>query len=80
MESLNLAHLHLLLNHLPTIGFAIALGVYIISLAARSDSLKRISLILFFLIAVMAILLRTWARTSHPAAATGAPVTTRLSE
>jgi len=28
MESLNLAHLHLLLNHLPTIGFAIALGVY----------------------------------------------------
>jgi len=55
MESLNLAHLHLLLNHLPTIGFGIALGVYIIALVARSDALKRISLILFFLIAVMAL-------------------------
>ena len=55
MESLNLAHLHLLLNHLPTIGFGIALFVYLIALAGRSDSLKRISLIVFFLVAVMAI-------------------------
>lgn len=55
MESLNLAHTHLLLNHLPTIGFAIALCVYVGGLFKKSDSLKKIGLILFFLVAVMAI-------------------------
>jgi hypothetical protein len=55
MEFLNLAHTHLLLNHLPTIGFGIALCVFFGGFFARSESLKRVGLVLFFLIAVMAI-------------------------
>jgi uncharacterized membrane protein len=55
MESLNLAHAHLLLNHLPFIGFAIALCIYIGALFAKSESLKRVGLVLFFLVALLAI-------------------------
>ena len=55
MESLNLAHVHLLLNHLPTIGFAIALCVYLGAIFVKSDSLRKIGLVLFFLVALMAI-------------------------
>ena len=55
MESLNLAHAHLLLNHLPTIGFAVALCVYFAGFFTRSESLKKVGLVLFFLIGVMAI-------------------------
>ena len=55
MESLNLAHAHLLLNHLPTIGFGIALCIYIGGFFSKSDSLKKAGLVLFFLVAVMAI-------------------------
>lgn len=55
MESLNLAHAHLLLNHLPSIGFAIALCIYLIAFLSHSDALKRVGLVLFFLVAVMAI-------------------------
>ena len=49
MESLNLAHAHLLLNHLPTIGFGIALCIYIGGFFSKSDSLKKVGLVLFFL-------------------------------
>src|SRR5215510_2387241 len=55
MEFLNLAHSHLLLNHLPTIGFGIALGLFLVALIGKSDSLKKTGLVLFFLVAVMAI-------------------------
>jgi len=55
MESLNLAHAHLLLNHLPTIGFTIALCVYLAALFVKSDSLRKVGVVLFFLVALMAI-------------------------
>ena len=55
MESLNLAHAHLLLNHLPSIGFGIALCIYLIAFLSHSDALKRVGLVLFFLVAVMAL-------------------------
>jgi uncharacterized membrane protein len=55
MESLNLAHAHLLLNHLPTIGFAVALSVYFGGLITSSDSLKKVGLVMFFLVAVVAL-------------------------
>src|SRR4030095_9752021 len=55
MESLNLAHLHLLLNHLPTIGFGIGLAIYIAAYFGKSDLLKKAGFVLFFLVAVMAI-------------------------
>ena len=55
MESLNLAHVHLLLNHLPTIGFGVGLAIYIAAFFGKSDLLKKAGLVLFFLVAVMAI-------------------------
>jgi len=55
METLNLAHAHLLLNHFPTIGFGIALCIYLGAFLSKSDSLKRVGLVLFFLVALIAI-------------------------
>jgi uncharacterized membrane protein len=55
MESLNLAHAHLLLNHLPTIGFGIGLALYIAAYFGKSDVLKKAGMVIFFLVAVMAI-------------------------
>jgi uncharacterized membrane protein len=52
---MNLAHIHLLLNHLPTIGFGIGLCFYLAGYFGKDDSLKKASLVLLFLIAVMAI-------------------------
>ena len=39
--NLNLAHVHLLLNHFPTIGMMVGLGVFIAAIIAKSDDLKR---------------------------------------
>jgi uncharacterized membrane protein len=55
METINLAHVHLILNHLPTIGFGIALLLYVAAWFGKNDSLKKTSLVLLFLIAAMGI-------------------------
>src|SRR5262249_61408208 len=52
---MNLAHIHLLLNHVPIIGTLITLGVFLVSLVAAHDDMKQVSLALFSLIAVLAI-------------------------
>jgi uncharacterized membrane protein len=52
---LNLAHLHLLLNHFPTIGFGIGIGLFVVALMAKNEDLKRASLGVFFLLALIAI-------------------------
>ena len=52
---LNLAHLHLLLNHWPIIGTFIGLGLFLVSLAAKGDDLKKASLVVFSIIALFAI-------------------------
>ncbi len=52
---LNLAHLHLLLNHFPTVGTIVATGLFVLALAKRSDDLKRASLAAFFALAVIAV-------------------------
>jgi uncharacterized membrane protein len=51
----NLAHLHLLLNHLPTVGLGIALGLLLASLLKKSADLQEASFVAFFLLALMAI-------------------------
>jgi uncharacterized membrane protein len=51
----NLAHLHLLLNHFPTVGLAIALGLLVASLLKRSEDLKQASFVGFFLLGLLAI-------------------------
>jgi uncharacterized membrane protein len=48
-------HLHLLLNHFPTIGFIIGLGLFLIALIAKSDDLKQATLAIFVGISILAI-------------------------
>jgi uncharacterized membrane protein len=52
---MNLAHVHLLLNHFPTVGMIVGLGLFLVAIAARSDELKRTSLGIFFCIALLSI-------------------------
>src|SRR5262249_35016199 len=51
----NSAHLHVLLNHVPTVGFGMALGLFVIALARNREGLKRTCLALFFIVANVAI-------------------------
>ncbi len=48
-------HLHLLLNHVPTIGFGIGVALYVTSLVLRQPDLRRACLIIFFLTATITI-------------------------
>jgi uncharacterized membrane protein len=52
---MNPAHLHLLLNHFPTIGFGIGLGLFLVSLVVKSNDLRQASLIVFVGIALLSI-------------------------
>jgi len=52
---MNLAHLHLLLNHFPTIGFIIGLTLYVAGLYAKSDHIKQSALVVFVGIALITI-------------------------
>ena len=52
---MNLSHIHLILNHFPVIGFGIGLGLFLVSLFGRSDYLKRVSLVIFFIAAAWTI-------------------------
>jgi hypothetical protein len=52
---MNLAHLHLLLNHFPIIGTAIGLGLFLLSLVEKNGDLKRVGLIIFAFMALLAI-------------------------
>ena len=48
-------HIHLLLNHFPTVGFIIGICLFVAALIARSDHLKQASLVLFVGIAMLTI-------------------------
>ena len=48
-------HLHLLLNHVPTVGFIIGAGLFFLGLAAKSDHLKVASLVVMVGIAIVTI-------------------------
>jgi hypothetical protein len=52
---MNLAHLHLVLNHWPIIGTAIALGLFLVAITGKSEDLKQASLAVFSLVALLAI-------------------------
>jgi len=52
---MNLVHIHLLLNHFPTVGMIVGLGLFIAALVIASDHLKQASLLIFFGIAVLTI-------------------------
>jgi hypothetical protein len=52
---MDLAHIHLLLNHFPTVGNIIGGGLFVLSLIANSDDLKRASLVVLLGISLIAI-------------------------
>jgi hypothetical protein len=52
---MNLAHVHLLLNHFPVIGTLIGLGLYVGSMIWKSEDLKRAGLVVFLGIALLSI-------------------------
>jgi len=52
---MDLTHIHLLLNHFPTIGMLIGGGLFVLSLFMKSDDLKLASLVILLGIALLAI-------------------------
>jgi hypothetical protein len=48
-------HLHLLLNHVPTVGFGIGIALFIASMVARSGDLKQASLVVMVGVALLTI-------------------------
>lgn len=52
---MNWAHLHLLLNHIPVVGALFGVLLLFISLALKSNELKKATLILFAIIALFSI-------------------------
>jgi hypothetical protein len=52
---MDLTHIHLLLNHFPTIGYIIGGGLFALALITKSDDLKRASLVVLLGIALISI-------------------------
>jgi uncharacterized membrane protein len=52
---MTLAHVHILLNHFPTIGMIVAMGLFALSLIWKSDDVKRASLAVLFGLDVVSI-------------------------
>ena len=55
----DLAHIHLLVNHFPTIGTILGLGLLLLGFVRRSNHLKKVSLEVFFLIALATLTVYT---------------------
>jgi len=51
----NVAHVHLLLNHVPTIGTTVALGLLIVAFVRRDEGLKLVGLEVLFAIALLTL-------------------------
>ena len=52
---MNLAHIHVLLNHFPTIGTVVGLGLFLVALVWKSEDLKRASLGVFVVIGLVSV-------------------------
>lgn len=52
---MNAAHLHIVLNHIPVIGSAIAIFVLLIGLLKKSDDIKKVSAMILVLTALITI-------------------------
>jgi len=49
------SHVHMILNHFPTIGWVMALTFYVIALIANNDGLKRASLAVFVILSIVGV-------------------------
>ena len=63
-------HLHLLLNHVPTVGFSAGIALFLAALVGRSNDLKQAALVIFVGVALVSI----------PTYATGNAAQLRLSD
>ena len=52
---MNFAHLHIVLNHVPSIGMVVGLGLFVASLIKKSDHLKKLSLEVLVVMALVAL-------------------------
>ena len=52
---MDLVHLHLLLNHFPSIGFLTGVGLFLAGLAGKSNELRRAALVVFLGIALISL-------------------------
>ena len=52
---MDLVHVHLLLNHFPVIGLVLGLLLFIFAFVQRSNELKKVSLGIFVLLAILSI-------------------------
>src|SRR5262245_59667700 len=52
---MNLAHLHLVMNHVPTVGAVAALGLLLLAFVRRNEHLKHAGLEVLFIIAVLTL-------------------------
>jgi hypothetical protein len=52
---MNLAHLHLVMNHVPTLGAVVALGLLLLAFIRRNEHLKHAGLEVLFIIAVLTL-------------------------
>ena len=55
MRPSDLVHLHLLLNHFPTVGMIVGFAVFVLALLKKSEDLKRGGLAIFFVIALLSL-------------------------
>ncbi len=55
ITAVNLAHLHLLLNHVPTVGAVVATGLLLLAFVRRDEPLKLAGLEVLFAIAVLTL-------------------------
>jgi len=66
------SHVHMIINHFPTVGLVFALTFYLIALAVNNDVMKRASLAVFVICAVLAVptyvtgVASMWALTDPP--------------
>jgi uncharacterized membrane protein len=52
---MNLAHLHLLLNHVPTVGFAVGVCLFLVALLQKDEKQQKLSLGILFIVALLSL-------------------------
>lgn len=52
---ITLPHVHLLINHVPTVGTAIAIALLILTIVRKHDAIRRVSLELFCVVALLTL-------------------------
>ena len=50
-----LAHAHLLLNHFPTVGFSVGVGLYLVAIFRKSEEMIKAGLVIFLVIALVSL-------------------------